>query len=212
MLGQGTKERASHSHQGCVKACYTQAEGYNKNPHTLSHTRVDTLAATLVAIQTFIAGSIFALATTFILVGSTKIVTVLVTYSDLLVGAPCRLLGGFFFDRAQEKPVTLDIGAGFFKTRVFGPPVPLSEEKLWRKGIELDKPSVWEVDWDNISPSKYPIILTSGSIKAVGESSKFVRKVTEAVDLFVGRYLVLIASGYLGVKFLHFKIFPDFPF
>lgn len=163
-------------------------------------------------VESFVAGSIFALATTFILVGSTKIVTVLVTYSDLLVGAPCRLFGGFLFDRAQNKPVTLDFGAGFLKTRIIGPPIPADEEKLWRKGIELDKPSVWEVDWDKIDPSKYPVILASGGVKAVGESSKFARRVTEAVDLFVGRYLVLIATGYLGVKFLHFKIFPDFPF
>jgi hypothetical protein len=38
-----------------------------------------------------------------------------------------------------------------------------------------------------------------------------VRQVLEAVDSFVGRYLVLVATFYLAVKFLHFKVFPDFP-
>jgi len=188
------------------------ADIYNTLTPLLVSSLLAPFFASLIAVESFVAGSIFALATTFILVGSTKIVTVLVTYSDLLVGAPCRLFGGFLFDRAQNKPVTLDFGAGFLKTRIIGPPIPADEEKLWRKGIELDKPSVWEVDWDKIDPSKYPVILASGGVKAVGESSKFARRVTEAVDLFVGRYLVLIATGYLGVKFLHFKIFPDFPF
>ena len=36
-------------------------------------------------VETFLAGSIFALATTFILVGSTKLLTVITTYFDLLV-------------------------------------------------------------------------------------------------------------------------------
>jgi hypothetical protein len=38
-------------------------------------------------VETFLAGSIFALATTFILVGSTKLLTVIITYFDLLVSA-----------------------------------------------------------------------------------------------------------------------------
>ena len=50
-------------------------------------------------VETFVAGTIFALASTFILVGSTKLVTVIVTYADLFVGAPSRLFGNFFFDR-----------------------------------------------------------------------------------------------------------------
>jgi hypothetical protein len=37
------------------------------------------------------------------------------------------------------------------------------------------------------------------------------REFIEGLDLFVGRYLVLIASGYIILKFVHFKVFPDFP-
>ena len=40
---------------------------------------------------------------------------------------------------------------------------------------------------------------------------QLLRKVLDAVDLFVGRYLVLWVTAYIGVKFLHFKVFPDFP-
>jgi hypothetical protein len=33
----------------------------------------------------------------------------------------------------------------------------------------------------------------------------------EALDAFVGRYLAVWASAYLIIKFVHFKVFPDFP-
>ena len=46
-------------------------------------------------IETFLAGTIFALATTFILVGSTKLITVIVTFADVFVGNFFRLIGGF---------------------------------------------------------------------------------------------------------------------
>jgi hypothetical protein len=73
-------------------------------------------------VETFLAGVIFALATTFILIGSSKILSVIAIYADFLLGFPSRLLGGFVFDRASGKPVTLDIGFGPFKTRLVGPP------------------------------------------------------------------------------------------
>jgi hypothetical protein len=60
-------------------------------------------------VETFLAGTIFALATTFILVGSTKLIQIIAFYGDLIVGGPCRLIGGFFFDRARGEPVTLDV-------------------------------------------------------------------------------------------------------
>lgn len=45
-------------------------------------------------VETFLAGVVFALATNFILIGSTKIVTVLVTYADVFLGLPVRLVSG----------------------------------------------------------------------------------------------------------------------
>lgn len=152
------------------------------------------------SVETFLAGSIFALATTFILVGSTKLLTVITTYFDLLVGLPFRIFGGFFYDRALGRPVTLDFGLGPFKTRLFGP----SQEVLQKmdRGEEL-------VDLSN--PLTLLIVLTSGTVQLVGKTSGFVREFLEAIDLFVGRYLVFLATFYIGVKFLHFKVFPDFP-
>jgi hypothetical protein len=48
-------------------------------------------------------------------------------------------------------------------------------------------------------------------VELTSNMNKIFREFIEALDLFVGRYLVLIASGYIIVKVLHFKVFPDFP-
>lgn len=112
-------------------------------------------------VETFLAGAIFALASTFILIGSTKILTVLVTYTDFLIGLPSRLLGGFAFDRAQGKPVTLDIGIGPFQTRLIGPPKEEDGEA--------------KIDLRTTSPVGIVILLLSGFVnyfgKALGVSS-----------------------------------------
>lgn len=154
-------------------------------------------------VETFLAGTIFALASTFILVGSTKIISVLITYVDVFIGVPCRLFGGFAYDRARGKPVTLDVGLGPFKKRVIGPGSPKDE----KKEVTLEE----TLDFSDLQSKDVPIVVASGAVKVVGETSKFAREVAEGVDLFVGRYLTLIATGYIGIKFLHFKIFPDFP-
>ena len=52
-------------------------------------------------VETFLAGSIFALATTFILVGSTKLLTVITTYFDLLV----RFLKCSYMRRGVERKI-----------------------------------------------------------------------------------------------------------
>ena len=151
-------------------------------------------------VETFLAGTIFALASTFILVGSTKLVTVIVTYADVFIGLPLRLFGGFAFDRARGKPITFDVGLGPFQARILGPPKEQDEKDS--SAFDLTK-----VD----SPVELVAAVASGGFKAIGESSKLIREVMEGLDLFVGRYLVLIATGYIGLKFLHFKVFPDFP-
>lgn len=104
-------------------------------------------------VETFLAGVIFALAATFILIGSTKIITIIITYTDFLIGLPCRLLGGFSYDRAMGKPVTLDIGLGPFKTRLIGPP---AEEV------------VAEQDWSKLGVGSLVTVIVSGSVKTVG--------------------------------------------
>ena len=105
-------------------------------------------------VETFLAGTIFALATTFILVGSSKILSVIAVYTDFLVGAPSRLLGGYTFDRAAGKPVTWDIGIGPFKTRVIGPP----EE-------EID-----EFDLEKVSLLGLGILVISAVLRTFGQA------------------------------------------
>jgi hypothetical protein len=106
-------------------------------------------------VETFIAGTIFALAATFILIGSTKIITVLVTYTDLVIGIPFRLFGGFINDRALGKPVTLDIGFGPFKTRVVGPP---------------DDPQEKKVDVTKLDPVTLVVVGLSGAVRVTGQA------------------------------------------
>ena len=126
-----------------------------------------------------------------------------------------RALGGFFFDRARGKPVTLDIGVGTFKRRLVGPPV-LDEDGGWKAENQrrLDGETLSDVivSLGDVEFTSYPFVVLSGAVKGVGEVSGLVTDLVEAIDLFVGRYLVLIATGYIGIKFLHFKIFPDFPY
>lgn len=165
-------------------------------------------------VETFVAGTIFALVTTFILVSSTKVVSVLATYGDVFIGVPFRLFGGFFFDRSRGLPVTLDIGFGTFKKRLVGPPV-LESEGGWKTENERLKKdeSIQDIidSLGKVEPANLPVVAVSGVFKGVGETSKFTKEFLEALDLFVGRYLFLLATGYIGIKFLHFKIFPDFP-
>ena len=100
--------------------------------------------------------------------------------------------------------MTLDLGVGPFKKRVIGPGSPKDEKK-----VESIKEQV--MDLGNVDTKELPIVVLSGGVKAVGETSKIVREGFEALDLFVGRYLTLIVTEYIGFKFLHFKVFPDFP-
>lgn len=115
-------------------------------------------------VETFLAGAIFALSTTFILIGSTKILTVIVTYTDFLIGLPARLFGGFAFDRAQGKPVTLDIGLGPFKTRVIGPPKE-----------ETDKvDSSFTIK--DVSPLSFIVLVLFGAVNYFGQALKVRRE------------------------------------
>ena len=105
-------------------------------------------------VETFIAGVIFALASTFILIGSTKILTVIITYTDFLLGLPARVLGGFVYDRSMGKPVTLDVGLGPFKTRLIGPPKTMGPVK--------------ETSLTDLGPIGLVTALLSGIIKVLG--------------------------------------------
>ena len=48
--------------------------------------------------------------------------------------------------------------------------------------------------------------------RARGACARRRGQTVEAADVFVGRYLLLTTVAYVGVKFVHFKIFDPFPF
>ena len=45
-----------------------------------------------------------------------------------------------------------------------------------------------------------------------GKVSQGVREIAEGFDLFVGRYLLLTTVAYVGIKFIHFKVWDPIPF
>ncbi len=52
-------------------------------------------------LETFVAGTVFAVATNLVLIGSTKIITIVVSYADIFLGLPLRLVFGFTSDRLK---------------------------------------------------------------------------------------------------------------
>ena len=75
------------------------------------------------------------------------------------VGYPSRTFGGFFYDRALGRPVTLDIGFGPFKTRLIGPPDEVLEAKREEELVDLS------------SPVTLLIVLSSGTVRLVGKTA-----------------------------------------
>eukprot|EP00613_Pedinella_sp_CCMP2098_P077862 CAMPEP_0171939774 /NCGR_PEP_ID=MMETSP0993-20121228/36595_1 /TAXON_ID=483369 /ORGANISM="non described non described, Strain CCMP2098" /LENGTH=430 /DNA_ID=CAMNT_0012581687 /DNA_START=16 /DNA_END=1308 /DNA_ORIENTATION=- len=200
-------------------------------------------------VETFLAGTVFAVATNFILLGSTKIVAVLVAYTDVLFGLPARLVGSALFKAGyrglvdEEKALEDAIATG----RVLPPPRGRKsssgggEEAAGQGGGPLaavaealnpfkprrppppPPPTLLEELGDVVncpsqavgSGEKGPLLALLGvgsALRVAGGATKTGREVLELFDTFVGRYLVYSTFGYVTVKFLHFKVFPDFPF
>mmetsp|Transcript_31465 Transcript_31465/g.98886 ORF Transcript_31465/g.98886 Transcript_31465/m.98886 type:complete len:334 (-) Transcript_31465:308-1309(-) len=157
-------------------------------------------------VETFLAGVIFAVASNFILIGSTKLVTVVATYGDVLFGFPFRLVGGAGWRALEEKalppaeptPPPADAMGRFLK--LFEKPPPKVEPPLEQ---------VWKVNSENAAG--VAAVVGFGALRAVGEASGGLRRGIEAVDFFVGRYLLLTTVGYVGLKFVHYKLFDPFP-
>ena len=51
-----------------------------------------------------------------------------------------------------------------------------------------------------------------GGLLGFGKVAGGARQAIEAVDLFVGRYLLLTTVAYVGIKFVHFKLWDPIPF
>jgi len=154
-------------------------------------------------VETFLAGVIFAVATNFILIGSTKIVTVLFTYADFFLGFPFRFVGSIGW-RALEDKAIADAKAA----------APPEKPRAWWKGKKAREAppvdEVWEANSDTAAAKA--AFFGWGSLLAIGQVTRGTRKAIEAADLFVGRYLLLATVAYVGLKFVHFKIWDPIPF
>lgn len=153
-------------------------------------------------VETFLAGTIFAVASNFILIGSTKLITVIFTYADIVIGFPFRVIGGFGWKRLEDKA----IGAI--------PEDPNEPARPWWKGpkprpdVEIDEIIAANSD----TRSAQAQLAVFGLMLGWGRVSNSLRQGIEALDLFVGRYLLLTTVGYVGIKFVHYKIFDPFAF
>ena len=148
-------------------------------------------------VETFLAGTIFAVASNFILIGSTKIVTVIFTYADIFLGLPLRVIGGAGWKGLEDK--------------VLGEKAKLTppEERPWWKGPKprenVDIDEVWRVN--SATTTDKGLTIGWGLLFGAGLACKSVRQVVEGLDVFVGRYLLLTTVGYVAFKFIHFKLF-----
>ena len=66
--------------------------------------------------------------------------------------------------------------------------------------------------WEASSESDTTSFFLWGALLGAGSLSKGTREAVEALDLFVGRYLLLATVAYVGLKFVHFKIFDPIPY
>eukprot|EP00316_Scyphosphaera_apsteinii_P001216 CAMPEP_0119316602 /NCGR_PEP_ID=MMETSP1333-20130426/40159_1 /TAXON_ID=418940 /ORGANISM="Scyphosphaera apsteinii, Strain RCC1455" /LENGTH=308 /DNA_ID=CAMNT_0007322291 /DNA_START=35 /DNA_END=961 /DNA_ORIENTATION=+ len=155
-------------------------------------------------VETFLAGVIFAVASNFILIGSTKIVTVIFTYGDVFFGFPLRLTGELGWRSLEKNAEPMDQPAPPPKGGLF--------RGFFRKSPKREPPSLEEVIKANDDTAVGVAGLAVwGGMRLVGEASKSVRIGVEFLDVFVGRYLLLTTVAYVGLKFVHFKLLPDFP-
>ena len=131
-------------------------------------------------VETFLAGTIFAVGTNFILLGSTKILSILFIYADVIVGMPSRFVGNQLKKASGSTVVS-----------------PSSY-------IFSDTHSHTHLPLLLGTPATFGTILKTG-----GEVLGGVRNALEAGDTFVGRYLVICTTIYVTFKLAHYKLFND---
>ena len=153
-------------------------------------------------VETFLAGTIFAVASNFILIGSTKIITVIFTYADIFVGLPLRVVGGVGWRRLEDKTLGIQAAGKEEEKR------PWWKGKKPREAPEID--AVWAAN--SKTQGEQANTVAWGLLLGAGQVTRGVREIAEAFDLFVGRYLLLTTVAYVGIKFVHFKIWDPIPF
>ncbi|CAE7738185.1 hypothetical protein AK812_SmicGene15999 [Symbiodinium microadriaticum] len=140
-------------------------------------------------IDTVIAGTVFAVALNFILFGTTKILSVLGIYHDILIGTPLRLIGFAILPEKRPKETPL------IQINWPGMPPPKEEE-------EPEEPR---------EPPSAPFAIFGGICKGYGIFAGILKDFLEGVDTFAGRYLAFFSILYVAFKWAHFKLFNDFP-
>ncbi|CAJ1430776.1 unnamed protein product [Effrenium voratum] len=141
-------------------------------------------------IDTVIAGTVFAVALNFILFGTTKILSVLGIYHDILVGAPLRLVGYWILPEKKPKETPL--------IQINWPGMPAAEEE---EEEETEPPP----------PPSAPVAIFGGICKGYGVFAGILKDFLEGVDTFAGRYLAFFSILYIAFKWAHFRLFNDFP-
>jgi len=153
-------------------------------------------------VETFLAGVVFAVATNFILLGSTKIISVLAIYADIFFGFPFRVVGGVGWRILEDKALEISKQAAPEE-----PPRPWWKGKKPRPEVEIDE----IIAANSGTVGEKAALATWGSLLAVGQLSKGTRQIVEGIDVFVGRYLLVTTVTYVLIKFVHFKLFDPFP-
>jgi hypothetical protein len=105
-------------------------------------------------LETFVAGVVFAVASNVVLIGSTKIISIVIFYSDFFIGLPIRLTFGFINDRlvksgAGNNPAGVVLIAGTGAVRLIG-----QTTEVARKFIEF---------WD-VFVGRYLLLTTFGYV------------------------------------------------
>ena len=105
-------------------------------------------------LETFVAGVVFAVASNVVLIGSTKIISIAIFYSDFFIGLPIRLTFGFINDRlvksgAGKNPAGVVLIAGTGAIRLIG-----QTTEVARKFIEF---------WD-VFVGRYLLLTTFGYV------------------------------------------------
>jgi len=153
--------------------------------------------------ETFVAGCVFCVASNFLLIGSTKILSVLLTFTDLILGIPSRILSRFMLDRLAFKPLFQlpKIQFEMFNSN------SITNQQTSQQNLDSKANSLSNIRTDSWAIF-YPI---AGFLFVLGEFSGSCRKIVETIDIIVGRYLISTSILYISFKILHFKIIPEFP-
>jgi len=155
--------------------------------------------------ETFLAGVIFAIASNFVLIGSSKILYVIAVFTDAFIGLFFRGIGGLGWRTLEDKAIELNQK----EKEELG--IKEKERPWWRGPKPREAPPIEDIIKANSgSQGEKAQLAFWGALYGVGAGSKALRQATEKLDSFVGRDLFLATLAYVAFKFAHYKIFDPF--